>query len=113
MFGTQYETPEEFNRYGYVKGVGRDPVVIGTAFALTEPGQMSKPIDYDQGCVIYKLLERSSLDLSEYNSQRDSLYMVILNNKRQSTYGRWFENLLDNSEVQNNTDKALAEGAEF
>ncbi|MFH1373207.1 MAG: peptidylprolyl isomerase [bacterium] len=113
MFGALYETLEEFNRYGSIKGVGRDPVAIGAAFSLTEPDQISKPINYDQGCIIYKLQERSSLDLSDYNRQRDSLYTIILNNKRQGTYGRWFENLLDNSEVQNNVDKALAEGAEF
>jgi len=113
MFGEEYETPAEFLRTDYVKGPGRDPMAIGAAFSLSEPGQISEPVDFNQGTVVFKLLERTSPDLSDYNAQRDSLYAVILNYKRKELYGRWFENLIENSEIVNNIEKTLQEAGEF
>jgi peptidyl-prolyl cis-trans isomerase D len=113
MFGEEYETPAEFSHTGYVKGLSHDPMAIGAAFSLSEPGQVSKPIDFDQGTVIFKLLERTSPDLSDYNARRDSLYAVILNYKHKELYGRWFETLIENSDIVNNTEKAFQESGEF
>jgi hypothetical protein len=62
---------------------------------------------------MFKLLERTSPDLSDYNARRDSLYAVILNYKRQELYGRWFENLIENSDIVNNIEKTLQEAGEF
>lgn len=113
MFGEEYETPAEFTRSSYVKGLGRDPAAVGAAFSLTEPGQISEPVDFGQGSVIFKLIERTSLDLSDYNAQRDSLYTFLLNSRRQELYVRWFENLVENSEIENNIEKSLEEAGMF
>ncbi len=113
MFGEEYETPDEFTRRSYVKGLGRGPVAIGTAFSLTEPGQISKPADYDQGTIIFQLIERTKVDLDAYNTQRDSLYFSILNAKRRELYSSWFESIVENSTIENNIEKALERGEEF
>jgi peptidyl-prolyl cis-trans isomerase D len=113
MHGEEYETPDAFARNSYVKGLRRDPTAMGAAFALTEPGQISQPIDYNQGTVIFKLIERPSLDLSAYNAQRDSLYTTILNGKRQALYSAWVDDLIAHSVIQNNTEKALEEARAF
>jgi len=113
MFGEEYETTDEFTRRSYVKGLGRDPVAIGTAFSLTEPGQISKPADYDQGSIIFQMIERTKADLDAYNTQRDSLYFSILNAKRRELYSSWFENIVENSTIENNIEKALERGEEF
>jgi len=113
IFGEEYETPAEFLRTDYVKGLGSNAMAIGAAFSLSEPGQISEPVDFDQGTVVFKLLERTSPDLSDYNARRDSLHTVILNYKRQELYGRWFENLIENSEIVNNIEKTLQEAGEF
>jgi peptidyl-prolyl cis-trans isomerase D len=113
MHGEEYETPDAFARNSYVKGLRRDPTAMGAAFALTEPGQISQPIDYNQGTVIFKLIERPSLDLSAYNAQRDSLYSTILNGKRQALYSAWVDDLIAHSVIQNNTAKALEEASAF
>ncbi len=113
MFGEEYETPEEFSRTDYVKGLSRDPMAIGAAFSMKEPGQIVGPVDYDQGTVIFKLLGRTTQDLSDYNAKRDSLQAVILNFKRQELYGRWFESLVEDSDIQNNVERTFEESAAF
>lgn len=113
MFGEEYETPDEFTRTGYVKELRHDPTAIGAAFSLTEPGQVSKPIDFKQGTVVFKLISRTSPDLTDYNASRDSLYAFVLNSKRQELYGRWFESLVENAEIQNNIEKTLQEHEVF
>ncbi|MBU8932867.1 MAG: peptidylprolyl isomerase [candidate division Zixibacteria bacterium] len=109
MFGEEYETPDAFDRDGYVKGLRRDPTAIGTAFSLTSPGQMSAPVEFDQGVVIFKLIERTSPDLSELTAKRDSVANVILQSKRQELYTRWFDHLVKTSEIENFVQEALAQ----
>lgn len=112
-FGEEYETPDEFTRNSYVRGLGRDPTAIGTAFSLREPGQISEPVDFNQGAVIFQLIQRTTPDLTEYNEQRDSLYAFTLLAKRQELYSRWFDNLVKNSEIENYIEKTLKEAAAF
>jgi parvulin-like peptidyl-prolyl isomerase len=109
MHGEEYEIPEPFTRKSYVRGLARDPAAMGAAFSLTEPGQVSKPIDYKQGTVIFKLLERPSLDLTDYNAKRDSIYTKILNAKREMLYSNWVDKLIEDSEIENNIEKMLEE----
>jgi peptidyl-prolyl cis-trans isomerase D len=109
LFGEEYENPDEFSRGSYVKGLGRDPAAIGTAFSLREPGQISQPADFNQGTVIFQLVERTTPDLTEYNAQRDSLYAYVLVAKRQELYSRWFDNLVKSSEIENYIEKSLRE----
>ena len=106
--GEEYETPEEFTRDSYVNGLRRDPVAIGAAFSLTEPGQILEPVEHSQGIAIFQLISKTEADLTSFNLQRDSISQVILGGKQQELYGRWFENLVKNSEVENFIDEALA-----
>lgn len=105
--GEEVDTSEPFARTSFVKGLRRDPNAIGAAFSLKEPGQFTPPVDYDQGTVILRLVERSSPDLSDFNSRRDSLYNDLLLVKQQELFGQWFQGLVDNSEIINNIQKTL------
>lgn len=109
MFGDEYTIPDKFSRGSYVKELGRDATAIGTAFHLTEPGQLTPPVDYAQGTVIFELIKRTAADLTEYTTQRDSIYSSILISKQQELYGRWFKLLIDESDIENNVQKSLAE----
>ena len=108
MFGEEYETPDAFDRGGYVKGLRRAPAAIGAAFSLTSPGQMSPPAEYEQGIVIFKLIERTSPDLSDLTAKHDSVANVILQSKRQELYSRWFDHLVATSDIQNFVMESLA-----
>ena len=104
-YGASVETPDQFHRDAYVKGIGRNPNAIGAAFSLTEPGQYTKPIEHDQGVVLFRLLERTVPDLTEYTAIRDSLFNQIMQAKQQELFGRWFQLLKETSEIVNNTNK--------
>ena len=104
-YNAKYEELDEFGRTTYVQKVHNDPAAIGAAFALATPGQTSKVVDYDQGSVIYRLISRTSPELTEYNAKRDSLYNVIITSKRQELFGRWFENMKKASKIENNLAK--------
>ncbi|MFH1686943.1 MAG: peptidylprolyl isomerase [bacterium] len=103
--GEEYELPAEFGRGSYVKGIGRSAEAFGAAFSLTEPGQVSAPIEFDQGVVIFELLERTQPDLTEFTAKRDSLRTSLTQAKQQELLGRWYENLVKNSEIVNNVER--------
>lgn len=104
-FGEEYETPTEFGRSSYVKGISRSAEAIGSAFSLSEPGQTSAPMEYDQGVVIFEMIERTQPDLTEYTTKRDSLRTSILQAKQQELLGYWFEGLVESSEIVNYTER--------
>ena len=103
--GDSVETPEPFHRAAYVKHVGRDPNAIGAAFSLTEPGQYTQPVEYDQGVVLFRLIERVTPNLSEYAAIHDSLFNTIIQAKQQELFGGWFRLLMETSDIVNNTNK--------
>jgi parvulin-like peptidyl-prolyl isomerase len=111
-FGEEVETPEPFGRSTYIRGFGNDPEAVGRAFALTEIGQISEPVEYDQGVVIFRLLERMPADLSKFTEQRDSLATQLLTQKQQELYGRWYQLLVEGSDIVNNV-KTLQARQEF
>ncbi len=107
MFGEEYDTPDEFSRINYVKGLRRDPVAIGAAFSLNTPGEISQPIDYKRGSVIFQLIEKTSPDISDLTAQRDSVYQEVLFNKRQFLYSQWVDHMIESSEIDNYIDDAF------
>lgn len=108
--GDEYEVPEnEWGRDSYIRGIGRSPKVIGAAFSLEKEGEMCPPVEYEQGVVMLQLRERIQPDLSEYTAKRDSLQQVLLNSKQQMVFSNWFEHVIDNSQIVNNTERLSTE----
>lgn len=108
--GDEYETPEnEWSRDAYIRGIGRSPKVIGAAFSMKDVGELTPPVEYEQGVVILQLRERKQPDLTEYTAKRDSLQQVLLNSKQQMAFSNWFEHVIDNSEIVNNTERLASE----
>jgi len=111
--GDEYVEPDPFTRGGFSKEIRRDPIAIGAAFSLTEPGQTVGPVDFDQGAVMMKLIERTSPDLDEFNAKRDSISNGLVFLKQQEMYGRWFQGLVKRSDIVNNVQKTLEASKEF
>ncbi len=107
--GEEYETPDPFTRSGYVPGIRRDPMAIGAAFALKEVGQVSDTVEHAQGVVIFELLERITPDMTEYQAKHDSVYNVVLMNKRQELYSRWMDYMLKNSKIESYIENFFAQ----
>jgi len=108
-YGEEYETPAEFGRAAYVRGLGRAPEPIGAAFGLKAPHEITPPVEFDQGVAIIELLERTSFDVTQYTEKRDSVRTAVLTAKRQETFARWFQHLMETSEIVNNTQRVSSE----
>ncbi len=111
--GQEYTIMEPFKRGDFTTELRRDPQAIGTAFSLTTPEQMSAPSEHAQGMAMFKLIERLTPDLTEFNAKRDSVYNGIIVKKQQELYTRWFDNLVKNSEITNNVQKMIQENPDF
>ena len=109
----KYEETKEFARGGYVKGLSNSPKAQGAAFALENIGDMSGPIDYNQGTIIFKLLKKTTVDLNQFTTQKDSLTNVILVNKQKELFNNWYENLIKNSEIVNNIQSLRASSRQY
>jgi len=109
LHGEEYQTPDAFNRSGYVEGIRSDPMAIGAAFGLTTKGEISKPVPHSQGVVIFQLIERTTPDMSEYTAKHDSVYNVVLMNKRQDLFNRWMTWQATHADIQNYVQQALEE----
>jgi len=87
------------DRNGMIRGIGRDPVIIGAMFALENPGDISKPLKYNRGWGIVKLDERVSADLTQFAAVKDSLKNVILYNQQVAAFNAWYTNLITTADV--------------
>ena len=105
-YNCEYQQSELISRKSYMPGVGYDPKPMGVAFSLTKVNQMSEPVSYKTGCVIMKLLEKVNPDLSTFNEKRDSIYSAVKLAKQQDLYGKWFNMLVEDSKIENYTNRA-------
>jgi peptidyl-prolyl cis-trans isomerase D len=106
--GLEYKESAQFTRNGYLPSIGRDPSVIGAAFSSANVGEVVGPVDYAQGAVVMKLLDRQPADLTVYNEKRDSLANVVRSGKQQMIYSRWVEDLFKTSKIVSNLNKGNA-----
>lgn len=106
--GIDYETPAEFTRNSYIRGLGLAAEPVGAAFSLRQPGDISAPIDYARGTVILELIEKKSADRAHFAAQRDSLYQVTLTAKHRNLYALWFDRMVENSQIINNVEESFA-----
>ncbi|MBD3403392.1 hypothetical protein GF420_10890, partial [candidate division GN15 bacterium] len=75
--GATYKQTSSITRNGYIEGVGRQPEVIGAAFALTSTGDVSEPIEWSGGGTVLELLKREAPDLTLFNEKKDSIYTAV------------------------------------
>ncbi|MCK5127434.1 MAG: peptidylprolyl isomerase [candidate division Zixibacteria bacterium] len=91
-------------RDGFLPGVGRDQLAIGTMFSLNNPGDYSAPVRYQRGYAMFKLIERKGADLTIYTAVKDSLQTIVLNSKVSETMNSWYANLIGGAEVEDYID---------
>jgi len=111
--GAEYTVVDPFKRDDFVKELRRDPQAIGAAFSMKQPGELKGPTEHSQGVVILKLLERTTPDLTDFNTKRDSVYNDLMMHKQQDLYTHWFDKLVKNSKIVNNVEKALQENPDM
>jgi len=108
--GGQFLEPNPFNRKSYIQGgIGNSPAAIGAAFSLTEPGQLTEPVESQAGVVIFKLNERITPDLSTFTEKRDSVMQTLQFAEQQKVLNGWYQHLVEKSDIVNNIASMNAE----
>ncbi len=103
--GYEMKSSKAITRQDYIVGIGGDPRIIGAAFALENPGDMTGPVEYRRGWAILKLVERESADLSRYSEVHDSLRQVVLSNKQSELLNSWYTDLYKSAEIEEYLDE--------
>jgi len=104
-YGLKYDTTGTITRTSMIRGIGNSPQVIGAAFALEKKNEVSEPVDYNNGVLVLRLLGRTSPNIEEFNQIQDSVYQATLLKKRQDMYNRWYNNLVEDANVQTYIDR--------
>jgi parvulin-like peptidyl-prolyl isomerase len=97
----KYEVSSQFTLDGSVSGVGRFTQFTASAMAL-EPGQTSGLIETDRAFFYVKLLEKTTIDESDFNLQKDAIGKRLLAQKRNRIFEDWYTALKDKSTILDN-----------
>jgi len=89
-----------FGRFESQVGLPRDPAFAGVAFSLSKERPTSPAFKAGTSFYILELVDEQEPDLEKYSAQRDSLYGVVLNNKRNSVYQKWYDKLYQRANVE-------------
>jgi peptidyl-prolyl cis-trans isomerase D len=111
QYGQSVDTPPALTRDGSLPGIGRSPEALGIAFRLTQSGEVSEPVSYGNGVVLFKLMEKWSPELTAFTEKRDSVASAVLSDKQRLLYDRWYRNLVDQSVIINNVELQRSEAA--
>ena len=95
----EHKTTDPFTRNDFIPGIGRDPVFIGTAFALNT-GEISEPVEGMRGYYIIKLLEKTEFDEEDYKAKADLIRQDLERRKQQQAFAQWYENLKSRAEIK-------------
>ena len=93
--------PQPFSRTDFVPGVGSQNAFISTAFRLG-PSETSEVVTTDRGAYIVQVLEQESIDEAEYDKEKESLTLRLLDQKRNEVLSTWFNDLKENAEIVDN-----------
>jgi len=101
--GLDYDTTGQFTRLSWVENAGNDPIFKGTAFGLTEKGQISKPFLAEDGTAyIIRLDNYQKPDPEQFGEVAMQIKNNLLRAKRQELYERWFSQLREEADIQDN-----------
>ncbi|MCS7229915.1 MAG: peptidylprolyl isomerase [Candidatus Kryptonium sp.] len=97
----EVKTASGFTLSGGIPGIGTDENVLGKLLDL-KPGQISQPIKGNSNIYLVQLVNKTPFDSSAYKSQYDMLKEQIYNEKKNTIFFIWLDNLKKNSKIVDN-----------
>ncbi|MBD3235556.1 MAG: hypothetical protein GF330_02500 [Candidatus Eisenbacteria bacterium] len=94
-----YDTAEEVTRVGFVRGIGQEPRVTGSAFALPAPGLVPRVITGNQHAFVVELVEIHEPSEEEFAEQRAQLRQQILREKQNRALQEWMATQRELAEI--------------
>lgn len=95
-----FAEPDQFSRNSFIPQVGNPPELIGAAFSLTEPNQISSPVKTNMGAFIIQLISRFTVNDSLFVAVKDSVTSVLLQKKQGQVYQDWFAQVREEAEIK-------------
>src|SRR5574341_1594515 len=80
--------------------LGNQPEFMEAALNLSQPGQITPPVQSSTAVFILELVSRESPPDSQYVAIQDSLYRVALEQKQNEVYALWFSQLRDRADIK-------------
>jgi peptidyl-prolyl cis-trans isomerase D len=99
QMGLMVHETQPFTRMGFVPGIGRQNIIIATAFALDQ-GEVSRVIEYSDSYYIIRVDERVPLDESEIADNLASLRMSVIGSKQQAFLASWYEGIRNKVKIE-------------
>jgi peptidyl-prolyl cis-trans isomerase D len=103
------ETTKFSRNAAFPPPIGSDPKGIGAAFSLANIDDLSGPVLLDRGAAIFKLLEKETPGLEEFNVASDSISASILTQKQNAVWQKWYTELILAAESENYIERQVAE----
>lgn len=97
-------SPEPFTRAGFISGVGRDQVFIGTAFSL-KPSEFSKPVKGMRGSYIIQLLSIDPFNEADYNIKKEEIRSQLTERARQEAFEQWLAALKEGANIKDERER--------
>lgn len=99
----EIKTAEPFARSGYISGLGRDPVFIGTAFSL-QPNQISPAVKGNRGAYLLQLVSVDPINEADFQSQKETIRAQLLERAKQNAFSQWYTDLKEKAKIQDFRD---------
>jgi peptidyl-prolyl cis-trans isomerase D len=98
-----YDSTGDFTISQSIPKIGMYPTVSAAAFSLPL-NKTSSQIETERGFYFIRVLNRTELDEEVFKSQRESIRLRLMNQKRQQFYTQWYENLKEKSDIEDDRD---------
>jgi peptidylprolyl isomerase/peptidyl-prolyl cis-trans isomerase D len=94
-----FATASNFTAAGTIPGLGRDPAF--SQDALNDYiGKIEGPVKASRGSYLIKVTERTAIDSTLYNIQKNSLRDNLLTQKKNMIFSDWLAALKDEAEIE-------------
>ncbi|MBN2030908.1 peptidylprolyl isomerase [bacterium] len=96
---TEVRTTGLFSLQSSIVTIGRDPRFSGTAFQL-QTGEVSPPIEGIRGVYILKVIEKTSINETLFENEKENLEQTLLQEKQQIAFTTWYNDLKDKAKIE-------------
>lgn len=96
-----HDSTTQFTKSQSIPKIGYSPEILAAAFTIT-PMETSPLIETDRGVYFIKVLERTEINEEEFERQKNSIRMRLLNQKSQNFFNKWYEELKKQADIEDN-----------
>ena len=83
------------------QSLGKSNYLVG-ALSKAKKGDLIGPLKTPRGYGIVNIVDISPIDSTDFEMKRDVIYDNLSNQKRNSNFQSWYDNILDNAKIIDN-----------